>query len=122
MSSGPGPPVQLIELHRRHAEGAGETTDDWYSRATTACSPFIFPESRFRMRWPGDDLVGPLENARHWVDTNPCPDDAIDTHLRTMLDAYAEMQGATVGHMMELRDQIEQHAQAIDRRRTPRDG
>jgi hypothetical protein len=84
-----------------------------------ACSPFIFPESRFRMRWLGDELVAPLEEARHWLDDNPCPDEEIGEHLRAMLVAYSKMPGATVLQMMELRNVIQQHAEAVDRRSAP---
>jgi hypothetical protein len=72
------------------------------------------------MRWVGDELDGPLENARRWLDDNPCPDEAIGTHLRAVLVAYAQMPGASVPRMMELRDGIAEHAVAIDRRQTPR--
>jgi hypothetical protein len=73
------------------------------------------------MRWLGDELVGPLENARQWLEDNPCPDDGIGAHLRAMLVAYSEMPGASVPCMMELRDRIEQHARAIDRKQAPLD-
>jgi hypothetical protein len=98
-----------------------ETISQWYARAAVACSPFIFPESRFRMRWEGDELAGPLENARHWLESNPCPDPVVGAHLRAMLVAYGEMPGVSVPRIMELRNTIEQHARAIDRRRMPRD-
>jgi hypothetical protein len=72
------------------------------------------------MRWLDDELVGPLESARHWLEDNPCPDGAVGAHLRAMLDAYSEMPGAPVTRMIELRNSIENHAHAIDRRRAPR--
>jgi hypothetical protein len=72
------------------------------------------------MRWPGDELVGPLEKARRWLEDNPCPDEAIGEHLRAMVVAYSEIPGATVPRMMELRDIIQHHAKAVDRRDAPR--
>jgi hypothetical protein len=71
------------------------------------------------MRWADDDLVGPLESALHWLDDNPCPDEAVSAHLRAILAAYSEMPGATVPRIMELRNSIERHAHAIDRRQKP---
>lgn len=38
-----------------------------------------------------------------------------------MVVAYAEMQNATVGRIMELRDVIEQHAMVVERTKDPRD-
>jgi hypothetical protein len=72
------------------------------------------------MRWVHDDLDGPLEDAQSWLDDHPCPDEAIGAHLRAVLAAYAEMPGASVPRMMALRESIEKHASAIDRRQTPR--
>jgi hypothetical protein len=39
-----------------------------------------------------------------------------------MFLAYAELPGATVSRMLELRGTIEQHAKAIDRRNYPTSG
>jgi hypothetical protein len=73
------------------------------------------------MRWEGDELIGPLAEARRWLEDNPCPDPAVSAHLRAMLVAYSEMPGVPLPRVMELRRAIEHHAQAIERRRTPRD-
>jgi hypothetical protein len=98
-----------------------ETTSEWYTRALSACEPFTFSESRYRTPWMDDELGGSLQHARRWLGANPCPDDSIGDHLLAMLDAYAEMKGATVGRVMELRDVIEQHSKFVDRRKYPRD-
>jgi hypothetical protein len=95
--------------------------NQWYYRATAACAPFLFPESRFRSPWTGDDLPGAVEAARTWLRENPSPDPSLDQHLEAMLDAYAEMPTATVSRVMELRESIEAHAKVLDRRRTPRE-
>jgi hypothetical protein len=105
--------------------GAASPTPDainqWYYRATAACAPFLFPESRFRTPWTGDDLPADVETARQWLRENPCPDASLDQHLEAILDAYAEMPTATVSRVMELRESIGEHAKVLDRRRTPRD-
>jgi hypothetical protein len=95
--------------------------NQWYYRATAACAPFLFPESRFRTPWTGDDLPGAVEAARRWLRENPSPDPSLDQHLEAMLDAYAEMPTATVSRVMELRESIEVHAKVLDRRRKPRE-
>jgi hypothetical protein len=41
-------------------------------------------------------------------------------NLTALLDAYAEMPHATVSRVMELREIIGQHAQAVDRQKIPR--
>jgi hypothetical protein len=96
--------------------------NQWYYRATAACAPFLFPESRFRTPWTGDDLPADVEVARTWLRENPCPDASLDQHLEAILDAYAEMPTATVSRVMALRESIAVHAKAFDRRRAPRDG
>jgi hypothetical protein len=106
----------LAPFVTKSAASESASTARWYSRATDACFPFIFPESRFRMRWTGDELVGPLEAAQRWLEDNPSPDNTMDAHLRAMLGAYREMPGASVPRMMELRNSIEYHAQALVRR------
>jgi hypothetical protein len=98
-----------------------DAINQWYYRATAACAPFLFPESRFRTPWTGDDLPSDVEAARTWLRENPCPDASLDQHLEGILDAYAEMQAATVSRVMELREIIAQHAKALDRRRAPRE-
>jgi len=95
--------------------------NQWYYRATAACAPFLFPESRFRTPWTGDDLPGAVEAARRWLRENPSPDPSLDQHLEAMLDAYAEMPTATVSRVMELREDIELHTKVLDRRRQPRE-
>ncbi len=96
--------------------------DQWYRRATSACAPFLFPESRFRNPWTDDELPGAVAAARQWHEQNPCPDASLDEHLAAILDAYAEMAVATVARMMEIREDIAYHALALDRRRLPRPG
>ncbi len=98
-----------------------DAVNQWYYRATAACAPFLFPESRFRTPWTGDDLPADVEAARRWLRENPCPDPSLDQHLEAILDAYAEMPTATVSRVMELRESIAVHASALDRRRQPRD-
>jgi hypothetical protein len=98
-----------------------DAINQWYYRATAACAPFLFPESRFRTPWTGDDLPADVETARRWLRENPCPDASLDQHLEAILDAYAEMPTATVSRVMELRESIAVHASALDRRRQPRD-
>ena len=98
-----------------------DAINQWYYRATAACAPFLFPESRFRTPWTGDDLPGAVESARQWLRENPCPDASLDQHLEAILDAYAEMSTATVSRVMELRESIGEHAKVLDRRRAPRD-
>jgi hypothetical protein len=94
--------------------------DQWYKKATAACAPFLYPESRFSMPWTGDELPQAVLAARKWHEQNPCPDELLDRHLTSILDAYSEMASATVGRVMELRDTIFTDAKAFDRRRTPR--
>jgi len=99
------------------------TTDEisrWYKQAVTACDPFLFPESRYRTPWMDDQLSSVLMHARQWLGENPCPDESVDGHLRTILDAYDEMTRATVARVMELRMEIETHGREVDRRRIPR--
>jgi hypothetical protein len=97
-----------------------ETISRWYKQALCACDPFLFPESRFRTPWMDDELARVLKRARQWLEDNPCPDESIDGHLRSILDAYAEMTGTTVARVMELRKDIESHGREVDRRRVPR--
>jgi hypothetical protein len=68
----------------------------------------------------GDELAGPPENSRSWIEWNPCPDELIGSHLRAVLLAHSEMPGASVPRMMALRDNIGQQTRAIDRQQTPR--
>jgi hypothetical protein len=78
----------LAPLATKSAESESASASRWYNRAADACFPFIFPESRFRMRWAGDELVGPLEAAERWLEDNPSPDQMMDAHLRAVLSAY----------------------------------
>jgi hypothetical protein len=96
--------------------GTGQV-DQWYKRATTGCAPFLYPESRFRTPWTGDDLPESVAVARRWHAENPCPDEAWDQHLTAILDAYAEMSVATVARVMELREVIHHHVKAFDRQK-----
>jgi hypothetical protein len=110
-----------MSLDRETGSPTADAINQWYYRATAACAPFLFPESRFRTPWTGDDMPAAVEAARRWVRENPCPDTSLDQHLEAILDAYAEMPTATVSRVMELRESIEVHAKALDRRRLPRD-
>ena len=92
--------------------------DEWYKKATAACAPFLYPESRFRTPWTGDELPEAVRAARRWHEQNPCPDAELDRHLTSILDAYSEMASATVARVMELREAIYTDAKALDRRRT----
>jgi hypothetical protein len=91
-----------------------ETPLQWYKRARYGCGQFIFAEARYRTPWVDDELTGEIQNARRWYVDNPCPDDTMGHHLEDMLDAYAEMSNATVARVMELREIIERHADALD--------
>ena len=105
----------------RATEGpTAEATAQWYKMAISACDPFLFPESRFRTLWMDDDLGRVLENARQWLQDNPCPVTSIGSHLQVILDAYSEMTSATVARVMELRGVIELHGKEVDRRRATR--
>jgi hypothetical protein len=106
---------------RETENSTADAINQWYYRATAACAPFLFPESRFRTPWTGDDLPAAVEAAREWLRENPCPDASLDHHLEAILDAYAEMRNATVSRVMELRESIAEHAKVLDRRRKPRD-
>ena len=119
-----GPGSEYICYMSPHRETGNPTPDainQWYYRATAACAPFLFPESRFRTPWTGDDLPAAVEAARQWLRENPCPDASLDQHLEAILDAYVEMPTATVSRVMQLRESIEEHAKVLDRRRLPRD-
>jgi hypothetical protein len=94
--------------------------DQWYKRATSACAPFLFPESRYRNPWTDDELPSAVAAARSWHQQNRCPDASLDEHLEAILDAYAEMSVATVARVMEIREVIDSHAKALDRRKLPR--
>jgi hypothetical protein len=61
-----------------------------------------------------------VEVARQWHRENPCPDSSLDPHLESILDAYTEMASATVARVMEIREDIEAHTKALDRRQEPR--
>jgi hypothetical protein len=90
----------------------------WYDTAGSIWE-LLSPEMRYRTPWGGDELAKAVQNAHHWLIAHPCPDPSISRHLAEMLDAYAEMPQATVGRVMELREVIGQHAQAVDRRQVP---
>jgi hypothetical protein len=105
---------------REMERASADAIDQWYKRATSACAPFLFPESRYRNPWTDDELPGALAAARRWHEQNPCPDPSLDEHLSAILDAYAEMAVATVARVMEIREDIALHAKALDRRKLPR--
>jgi hypothetical protein len=95
------------------------TVSAWFESAG-AIRELLAPEMRYRTPWGGDELAEAVRNAHHWFIAHPCPDPSIGRHLMALLDAYAEMPQATVGRVMELRDVIGHHAQAVSRRRVPR--
>lgn len=105
---------------RETERATADAIDQWYKRATSACAPFLFPESRFRNPWTDDELPGAVAAARRWHEQNPCPDPSLDEHLAAILDAYAEMAVATVARVMEIREDIAHHARALDRRKLSR--
>ena len=69
---------------------------------------------RFRTPWGGGELAAAVETAHDWLIAHPCPDPSISGHLTALLNAYAEMPHATVARVMELRETIGQHAQALN--------
>src|SRR5579862_4107914 len=44
-----------------------EAISQWYARASVACTPFIFPEARFRSPWVDDQFSDDLQRVRRWV-------------------------------------------------------
>jgi hypothetical protein len=102
------------------AKNTPETISEWYSRATIACTPFIFPESRFRSPWVDDQFAEDVRRVRRWLTDNPCPDASVGSHLAAMLNSYAEMSAASVSRLMELREIVELHSKFVDRRAVPR--
>jgi hypothetical protein len=101
-------------------ETVATRVDQWYKRAATACAPFLYPESRFRTPWTGDELPELVARARLWHQDNPCPDELVDHDVTVILDAYSEMATATVARFMELRETIKDHAAALEERRAHR--
>jgi len=99
---------------------AAVNIDEWYKKATGACAPFLYAESRFRTPWTGDELPEAVMAARKWHEQNPCPDELLDKHLTSIMDAYGEMTSATVARVMELSESIHNDAKAFERRKTPR--
>jgi hypothetical protein len=91
----------------------------WYADAGSIWE-LLSPEMRYRTPWGGDELADAVENAHHWLIAHPCPDASMSRNLTALLDAYAEMPHATVSRVMELREIIGQHAQAVDRQKIPR--
>jgi hypothetical protein len=91
----------------------------WFESAG-AIRELLAPEMRYRTPWGGDEFAEAVRNAHHWFIAHPCPDPSISRHLTALLDAYAEMPHATVGRVMELREVIGHHAQAVSRGRVPR--
>jgi hypothetical protein len=107
-------------LHLGTDLGGAGNVDQWYERATTGCAPFLYPESRFRTPWTGDDLSESVAEARRWHELNRCPNHDLDEQFTAILDAYAEMSVATVARVMELREVIHRHLRAFDRRKGQR--
>jgi hypothetical protein len=97
-----------------------EAISRWYAKASSVWGPLMFPETRFRTPWIDDEFAMTIQNARQWLRANPCPDPEIGRRCLAMLDAYAEMTTATVGRLMELRNDILENAIAVDRRNVPR--
>jgi hypothetical protein len=90
----------------------------WYASAGSIWE-LLSPEMRYRTPWGGDELAAAVRKAHHWLVAHPCPDPSISRHLAALLEAYAEMPHATVGRVMELREIIGHHAQAVERRQAP---
>ena len=84
----------------------------WYASAGSIWE-LLSPEMRFRTPWGGGELAAAVETAQHWLIDHPCPDPLIGGHLTALLNAYAEMPNATVARVIELRETIGQHAQAL---------
>lgn len=91
----------------------------WYDAAGSIWE-LLSPEMRYRTPWGGNELADAVQNAQQWLNGHPCPDPSVGRHLEEILDAYAEMPRATVARVMELREIIGQHAQAVSRRKVPR--
>jgi len=87
----------------------------WYRMARFACEPFMFAAARFRTPWVDDEFAETIRLSRQWLTDNPCPDESLGQHFVGMLNAYAEMTYATVARVMELRVDIEQHVEVLDR-------
>ena len=94
-------------------QATGTALSAWYAAAGSIWE-LLSPEMRFRTPWGGGELAAAVEEAHHWLIAHPCPDPAISEHLTALLNAYAEMPRATVARVMELRETIGQHAQALN--------
>ena len=90
----------------------------WYADAGSIWE-LLSPEMRYRTPWGGGELSEAVDNAHRWLIAHPCPDPSVSRHLTALLDAYAEMPHATVARVMELREIIGRHAEAVDRQRIP---
>jgi hypothetical protein len=90
-----------------------DATFQWYVEATSVWGTLLCPEMRFRTPWVDDELAATIGHARRWLKDNPCPSPRIDRHCVAVLDAYAEMTTATVRRVVELRDIIEDNANAV---------
>jgi hypothetical protein len=93
---------------------AGNATIKWYQRARSACEQFIFASMRYRTPWVDDELLIGIREASQWHAANPSPDASMGDHLTAILDTYEEMTRATVGQVMDLRQIVEGHVEAMD--------
>jgi hypothetical protein len=92
----------------------GDATIRWYQRARSACEQFIFASMRYRTPWVDDELLIGLREARQWHAANPSPDASMGDYLTAVLDTYEEMTRATVSQVMDLRQIVEGHVEAMD--------
>jgi hypothetical protein len=109
---------------------------EWFARVQRPWSPITVAERHFNALVRDnagvpaltdfDDLYDVADLAVHWLDHNPCPDEAVERRLRakmmgyravadtvrcTIVDEDGDLMVARLGH---LRRVIDQHAQAID--------
>ncbi len=75
-----------------------------------------------------DDLASAASRGRQWIEVNPCPDETIGLHFVGQMTAYSDVANAVrlavtihrkgavmVGELTALRDEIDLHAEAIDK-------
>jgi hypothetical protein len=75
----------------------------------------MFAEARFRTPWIDDEFAATISAAGQWLRDNTCPDRPLGERFAAMLNAYDEMTSATVARVMELRADIAQHVEALNR-------
>jgi hypothetical protein len=74
---------------------------------------------RYRTPWVDDELLMGIREARQWQAANPCPEPSMGDHLTAILDAYEQMTQATVSQVVDLRQTVEDHVEAMDNWSTP---